>query len=719
MPRPVPWFEGVDPLLPSEIKPALYRFDEYQTYDLILFMASGRKPFPDLTQINRSPFLLVTGSCLVDRFVPYHAEWADQFAPRWVRFWERIANSGIRDQVVIPGVGATVLELNLLPGDCTVTWLVREAGAELNEFSRRRRFLRAGESASISFAQAALFSVVCSGPSANEVQFQIASQLTSWLLSLNWDNFLVATRDLFEEDPRTDPDVPDLLLSVQTFNDQIPLRKFFRRFILTDGPNINDVVGIQDMVEEDIRECWINLSSSLSESTIPAYPSYRPAYPNSPLENTVVLVAATNNYWGFGSPTSDIGEVCFYGDEGVSILPCVVEDDFYFKEGYSWFANIDSFSQALFSGERNLVKYTIESESYYQPQDTATEPPSPIGDLYFAFRSPPPPSPSEIDTAQFDSCTVSYSPLVGTELIPFQRDISTLSFLEYQNLGTASAIAVFGRPTGAVEYLGDSYKSLRQRLQGTRFTGYTLESDEEEEGDDPYLRKLSNEEAISLIDEQKYQLTEDGELALEMPDSVRVKEIHAALEADFFGSGANFKQVIRPDGSEQQIPNTVARQVEATQEAIQGFNFPGSFQSYRLRTTPDGVEQQDPANVNHLPALLYKIYEELALVLGPGAISDDAGDGFSRIEYQSIQDQIDDVLTNQSAQFGLTSSLSVETKRTLWILAQVLKAIGVPCEVQELELTGLGKVAVPRVSDSARSIRQSIDDIQLNLTPKI
>lgn len=234
--------------------------------------------------------------------------------------------------------------------------------------------------------------------------------------------------------------------------------------------------------------------------------------------------------------------------------------------------------------------------------------------------------------------------------------------------------------------------------------------------DSPSLDLIINE--FSLIESIWYKI-EDGELEKRVPDSIRTKEIHAALEADFFGSGANFKQVIKPDGSEEEVPNTVARQIEATQEAIQGFNFPGSFQSYRLRATPDGVAQQDPANVNHLPALLYKIYEELALVLGPGAISDDAGDGFSRIEYQSIQDQIDDVLTNQSAQFGLTSSLSVETKRTLWILAQVLKAIGVPCEVQELELTGLGKVAVPRVSDSARSIRQSIDDIQLNLTPKI
>lgn len=38
MPRPLSWFENqVDPLLPQTIKPLLYMFDEYQTYDLIVY----------------------------------------------------------------------------------------------------------------------------------------------------------------------------------------------------------------------------------------------------------------------------------------------------------------------------------------------------------------------------------------------------------------------------------------------------------------------------------------------------------------------------------------------------------------------------------------------------------------------------------------------------------------------------------------------------------
>lgn len=237
---------------------------------------------------------------------------------------------------------------------------------------------------------------------------------------------------------------------------------------------------------------------------------------------------------------------------------------------------------------------------------------------------------------------------------------------------------------------------------------------------EPPLRKVPN--PVEVFDAYWLKVVEENgalELANVMPDSVRIKEIHTALEAHRFGSGSEQKELVGPDGESILIENTLAAQIEYTQEAVQGFNFPGTFQSYRYLLSDRGVESQEPKRVENLPELIYRLYEELALVLGPGAISSDSGENGNPYQYSSVQDQIDDVLSNQSIHFGVTSSLSVEAKRTLWILGQVLAAIGIPIEVQELDLGELGKVPVPRVSGAARSIRQAIDDVQINLTPRI
>lgn len=217
-----------------------------------------------------------------------------------------------------------------------------------------------------------------------------------------------------------------------------------------------------------------------------------------------------------------------------------------------------------------------------------------------------------------------------------------------------------------------------------------------------------------------YWLGNNGmEFNYNMPDSIRVKEVHQALEASRFGSLSSVKVLQRPDGSTQEIQNTLAAQIEYSQEVLAAFNFPARFRSYRQVIEDGESVAQEPILVNNLPELIYSLYSELALSVGPGSTVDQVEGENTPITYVSLQDQVDDVLSNQAVQFGLSGSQSFEIRRVLWQLTQVLIALGVPCEVSELEFPGVGVVPVPRVSPGARTIRQALDDLQVNLTPKV
>lgn len=89
MPLPLPWFDNqIDPLLPTDIKPLLYLYDQYQTYDLVewsqLTTNWGNNLFP-FDFLNYSPNEYVY-TILVERFTPWNYEWAEHYSTKIFNF---------------------------------------------------------------------------------------------------------------------------------------------------------------------------------------------------------------------------------------------------------------------------------------------------------------------------------------------------------------------------------------------------------------------------------------------------------------------------------------------------------------------------------------------------------------------------------------------------------------------------------------------------------
>lgn len=89
MPLPLPWFNNqVDPLLPANIKPLLYLYDQYQTYDLVewsqLTPNWSLNTFP-IDFLNYKTFGEVF-TILVERFTPWDYEWAEHYSTKIFNF---------------------------------------------------------------------------------------------------------------------------------------------------------------------------------------------------------------------------------------------------------------------------------------------------------------------------------------------------------------------------------------------------------------------------------------------------------------------------------------------------------------------------------------------------------------------------------------------------------------------------------------------------------
>ncbi|MGL5875767.1 MAG: hypothetical protein ACRC2R_25965 [Xenococcaceae cyanobacterium] len=98
MPFPLPWFDNkVDPLLPYEqnIKPFLYAWDDYQTYDVLWYIPSNlriyqpfyhslREYLPLSTEQSLTLSVSDDNPCVVffDRFTPWNYAWAEGYSTK-------------------------------------------------------------------------------------------------------------------------------------------------------------------------------------------------------------------------------------------------------------------------------------------------------------------------------------------------------------------------------------------------------------------------------------------------------------------------------------------------------------------------------------------------------------------------------------------------------------------------------------------------------------
>jgi hypothetical protein len=106
MPFPLPWFDNKpDPLLPQpqNIKPYLYSLDDYQTYDLLVFVLPKYLSYPFFHSLKLPLFLTTEHSTpsflkpiLIERFTPWDYPWAEDYSTKFFNLLTPYAYSCLR-----------------------------------------------------------------------------------------------------------------------------------------------------------------------------------------------------------------------------------------------------------------------------------------------------------------------------------------------------------------------------------------------------------------------------------------------------------------------------------------------------------------------------------------------------------------------------------------------------------------------------------------------
>lgn len=130
MPKPLEWFDNeVDPLLPTQIKPLLYKFDEYQSYDLVTWSGTslrlaGSLPsnwaIKSLTWVSYGGRSLPT-VLLFERYTPSPFKWCEQYADKiyelvktysFTTYYKTSPTSDVREPASYPQYWGDELSLN-------------------------------------------------------------------------------------------------------------------------------------------------------------------------------------------------------------------------------------------------------------------------------------------------------------------------------------------------------------------------------------------------------------------------------------------------------------------------------------------------------------------------------------------------------------------------------------------------------------------------------
>jgi hypothetical protein len=83
MPLPLPWFNGgIDPLLPNVREGVAYAYDEYGTYDVLFCTRTSNRLRSQINTLSLlSPFFKYP-AILIDRFTPYNYKWCSGFSTK-------------------------------------------------------------------------------------------------------------------------------------------------------------------------------------------------------------------------------------------------------------------------------------------------------------------------------------------------------------------------------------------------------------------------------------------------------------------------------------------------------------------------------------------------------------------------------------------------------------------------------------------------------------
>ena len=257
-----------------------------------------------------------------------------------------------------------------------------------------------------------------------------------------------------------------------------------------------------------------------------------------------------------------------------------------------------------------------------------------------------------------------------------------------------------------------------------------------------------------------------------MPDSIRIKEIHAALEADKYGVhpsateenplkrlnnlgrlieaasyvlGVNFNE----DGLNRPYPEPVLFDPEKIEEVndkklLKNAQFAvaemgGGLDTsalYEIRSALIKSGRKEASidlrphamKIHNLSQLFDAIADDISKMLGGGqsaAFQVPSADGWRAIEYEGISQAIADSLYMSSVHSKQINELQNQSIKTVYMLQQILKALGLPMHIEKIEgVSGVqdsegdyltGYMPVPEIDAKAPTITSLLGIVLLNL----
>lgn len=242
----------------------------------------------------------------------------------------------------------------------------------------------------------------------------------------------------------------------------------------------------------------------------------------------------------------------------------------------------------------------------------------------------------------------------------------------------------------------------------------------------------------------------NAEFDIDMPDSVRMKEIHAALEADIWGNGqtkqfkvfgqgflslfidkASFQAVVQPalqpesQGLEEQPVTTLPQLIRRMLRMLAGFTGIHDFPTLRQPTyvlperdaeTGQITREEDPAPIVSLYEYLVTLDKEVQTKLGLWpAVSYNYAQDEEGVGESPKRELLGSVAALGSDLFELStrSSLVTEGARIATLITQdqtfeIIKGMGLMFSVEEVELFEGNFISVPRFNGGASLSAQNL-----------
>ena len=545
-----------DNLIPKKIKPLLYQYDEYQTYDLIVWDSNKimRLLPSDIKYLNN--LSLFQSKLLIDRFTPWNYPWCEHYSTKLFHFINEFTGTdryvykgSFEDQVLsyssygdenvvfnFPSFelrNESIVSLNIpatqKPESIVFSWLLKEENQGVIEYSKTYKIITTSEVGyifEIDFTNFVYCSLVISS-SNSAVASNIESQLSGGYLYSKFDELLLLISDAIKIG------FPRLFYVIKSIS-----YKGSAELVIVNSSSVvyNSAAFLEGFNSESKQ------ITSVSFTQKPDYYKF------------VSLLYANNNLWNWSDTYLyvDLGKTLTYSKLGDSF-------EYYFiiphKNKYlipSVLYAIDApgevtdFENDYINGFKK--EGDLENQYFLHSASETEDSLYPWGSLFrfVSIHSSYSGVPGLLDYITGQKFhLVGYGQISYPHLSQGDKQIDYYVVNTVVESGTNGSFSITG---GHFFQIGstfhDRFGNLKSQplryLLNPSYSGeivyHYFDNDESftsanaTVADRP-MQVLSNAEVIKLIDEQRQDT--------EMPDSIRIKEIHQALQADKFAYAEN------------------------------------------------------------------------------------------------------------------------------------------------------------------------------------